>query len=99
MVVGFATRPQGSTPGTSGGSKRSGFSHGCPSGRTPNCSKISRSKAWMDGHSAASEGQEAPTRQESEAEPALGVVGQHRGDAGAVAVRPPRSSSRPGRRR
>ena len=48
-----------------GGSKRSGFSQGCPSGRTPNCSKISRSKAWMDGHSAVSEGQEGPTRQAS----------------------------------
>ena len=37
---------------------------GVPPGRTPNCSKISRSKAWSVGHSAASEGQEAPTRQE-----------------------------------
>ena len=48
-----------------GGSKRSGFSHGWPSGRTPSCSAISRSKPCAAGSSAERDGYVPPTSAES----------------------------------
>ena len=38
------------------GVKRIGLSQGCPSGRIPHCSKISRSKPWAAEQSGVSEG-------------------------------------------
>ena len=58
-------RPQASRPGVHDRWKRSGLSHGCPSGTTPDCSAISRSKRESWGIRAASDGKEAPTRVES----------------------------------
>ena len=55
-------RPQASWPGRYEAWKRTGLSQGWPSGRTPYCSAISRSKRWTCGQSGVSEGKPSAPR-------------------------------------
>ena len=73
------------------------MNHGCPSGRTPYCSAISRSKRWTCGHSGVSDGKQSDVQPRlRHAEDRSRTVGDHRIQIDrAAGCRPRRRTVRP----